>query len=148
VRAVTRHRRQRRLAIVFVIALLAGGCGERSSLTGVVGAGRGGGIGSGTVDTRLVGRWSNTFIFHGSDGFIHASRTTWTFGSDAAATRAVVASNLTLGLIDSVVTRALWRTDGSRVVLTYLPEGRGTARFDYFLQGNTLTLGGITFDRQ
>jgi hypothetical protein len=136
------------MAGALALALTVAACGERTGLTSViVGPGRSGGSVTGTIDSRLIGRWSTVVLFQGSDGSIHASRTTWTFGSDASASRAVIASNLTFGLVDSVVTRARWRSEGSAVVITYLPEGTGSARFDYFLQDMRLILGGIAFDR-
>ena len=129
--------------------------GERTTITGTIGAPRpsnpataGSGASSSSLDSRLFGRWSRTLLFQDHAGAVHASRTTWRFGSDAIATRSVVASNLTFGMVDSVVTFARWRTEGGAVVVTYLPEGSGTARFDYLLQGATLFLGGIGFERQ
>ena len=133
------------------------GCqGERTTITGTIGAPRPGNPGTsgtsgspgGSLDSRLVGRWSRTVLFQDNVGAVHASRTSWRFGADAIAARAVVATNLTFGMVDSVVTFARWRTEGGTVVFTYLPEGTGTARFDYFLQGSTLILGGLGFDRQ
>jgi hypothetical protein len=139
--------------------LLLGACdGERATITGTLGAprsgtggtsGRGGTSGStGAVDNRLLGQWSHTLLFRDQYGAVHASRTTWRFGSDGIASRAVVASNLTFGMVDSVVTLARWSTGSGQVALTYLPEGTGAARFDYFLQGTTLVMGGIPFVRQ
>ena len=148
----------RRTPLLALCALLvvATACdGERATITGTIGAPRpsnpataGTGSSSSALDSRLVGRWWRTLLFQDQSGAVHASRTTWRFGSDAIATRSVVASNLTFGVVDSVVTFARWRTEGAAVVLTYLPDGSGTARFDYFLQGATLFLGGIGFDRQ
>ena len=143
-------------AAVLVSAAFAAGCsGEPTTITGTIGAPRpvnpgtsGSGATTGSLDTRLIGRWSRTVLFQDNVGAVHASRTSWRFGADAIATRAVVASNLTFGIVDSVVTAARWRTEGSAVVVTYLPEGTGSARFDYFLQGTTLILGGLGFQRQ
>jgi hypothetical protein len=137
-------------------AAFATGCsGEPTTITGTIGAPRpvnpgtsGSGAPTGSLDTRLIGRWSRTVLFQDNLGAVHASRTSWRFGADAIATRAVVASNLTFGIVDSVVTVARWRTEGSAVVVTYLPEGTGSARFDYLLQGTTLILGGLGFQRQ
>ena len=137
-----------------VVVLLAVGCGERASFTGTAGAVRNGtgtatsGTSSAGLDPRLVGHWSRTVLLQDNTGAVHASRTSWRFGSDALATRAVVASNLTFGFVDSLVTRARWRVDGGQVVISYLPAGSGDARFDYRFQGATLILGGIPFDRQ
>ena len=135
--------------------MLAACDGNPVAVIGTIGAPRPGNPGtSGTgtsgssIDSRLVGGWSRTLLFQDDVGAVHASRTTWRFGADAMATRAVVATNLTFGLVDSVVTLARWRTEGGAVVFTYLPEGRGTARFDYVFQGTTLILGGLGFERQ
>ena len=134
--------------------MLAACDGDPVAITGTVGAPRPGNPGTsgtgtaGAIDSRLVGGWSRTLLFQDNLGAVHASRTTWRFGADRIATRAVVASNLTFGIVDSVVVAARWRTEGATVVLTFLPEGSGTARFDYLIQGTTLIMGGIGFERQ
>ena len=140
-------------ALVGLMAMLVvTGCGERVSITGTAGATRSGtgstGGSTGSIDARLVGRWSRTVLFQDAAGAVHASRTSWRFGSDASASRAVVSSNLTFGFVDSVVTSARWRIDGGRIVITFLPAGSGDARFDYRLDGPTLILGGLPFERQ
>ena len=145
--------------LLFALAVALAACqGDPVTITGTIGAPRPGTPGTsgapgtatsgGSIDARLVGRWSRTLLFQDNLGSVHASRTSWRFGADASASRAVVATNLTFGMIDSVVTFARWRVEGGAVVLTYLPEGRGADRFDYFLQGTTLVLGGIGFERQ
>src|SRR5688500_3942161 len=143
-----------RSALCALLVVAAACDGERATITGTIGAPRpsnpatAGTGSSSALDSRLVGRWSRTLLFQDQSGAVHASRTTWRFGSDAIATRSVVASNLTFGMVDSVVTFARWRTEGAALVLTWLPDGSGTVRFDYLLQGATLFLGGIGFDRQ
>ena len=151
-------RRGARVRLALLTALVVAGCqGEPVTITGPIGAPRPGtpgtsGTGTGTagssIDSRLVGTWSRTLLFQDNVGAIHGSRTTWRFRGDAFATRSVVASNLTFGMVDSVVTAARWHTEGATVVLVYLPEGHGSARFDYQFVGSTLILGGIGFDRQ
>ena len=148
-------RRSRLRSVLCASLILATACdGERATITGTIGAPRpsnpatGGGSSSGSLDSRLIGQWSRTLVFQDQSGAVHASRTTWRFGSDAMATRSVVASNLSFGMVDSVVTFARWRTEGAAVVVSYLPDGSGSARFDYLLQGATLFLGGIGFTRQ
>ena len=144
--------RSRLVPLLAVITLAA--CGERVDITGAAGAPRQGtgtstgGVSGGTIDTRLVGQWSRTVIFQDAAGAIQASRTTWRFGSNAVATRAVVASNLTFGFVDSVVTYARWRVAGGRLALSFLPPASGDVLFDYRLDGAVLHLGGIPFDRQ
>src|SRR5688572_14656100 len=99
-------------ALALLVTALAAGCGERVDITGTGGAtrtgttgtGASGGTTGGTTDARLVGQWSRTILFQDNGGAVQSSRTTWRFGSDASASRAVVASNLTFGLVDSVVT--------------------------------------------
>ena len=156
---MTRGRQLRRLlALALATTVCITACEERVDITGTaggrtgsntgIGAGTGGTSGSGATDARFVGQWSHTVLLQDDIGAVHASRTTWRFGSDASASRAVVASNLTFGLIDSVVTRARWRIESGRLVVSYLPTGSGEARFDYVFQGATLILGGIPFDRQ
>ena len=143
------------LALV-VLAWLAAGCdGERTTITGTIGAPRpvnpgttGSGTTAGTRDSRLVGKsWSRVVLLQDNAGVVHSSRTTWHFGADGIATRSVVAANLTFGMVDQVVTFARWRTQGATIVLDYLPEGSGSARFEYFFQGTTLILGGLGFEQ-
>jgi hypothetical protein len=152
-----RAHRRRMTGALLLAALLAGCQGDPVTITGTVGAPRPGNPGTtgsgsqatvGVIDPRIVGRWSRTILLQDDIGAVHASRTTWTFSGDATASRAVVATNLTFGIRDSVVTFARWRTESGAVVITYLPAGSGSARFDYFLQGATLVLGGIGFERQ
>ena len=143
------------VAAALAIVLLNGCGGEPVTITGTGGSVRPtnpGTSGTGTTssrgDSRLLGAWSRTVFIPDNTGAVHSSRTTWRYSANAAATRSVVANNLTFGLMDSVITAARWHTEGASVVLTYLPEGTGTARFDYFFQGTTLILGGIGFERQ
>lgn len=142
----------RPLVLLAMIALA--GCGERVDITGTAGGARtgtgtstGGTSGSG-IDSRLVGQWSRTMLFQDQTGAVHASRTTWRFRADASATRAVVASNLTFGFVDSVVTYARWRVVGGRLALSFQPPAAGDLLFDYRFEGAVLHLGGIPFDRQ
>ncbi len=142
-------------ACLLAVLLVAGCEGSPVTITGNAGAPRPtnpGTSGTGTTpargDARLVGGWSRTILLQDNTGAVHASRTTWRFGTNALATRSVVASNLTFGLVDSVVTSARWHTQGASVVIDYLPEGTGSARFDYLFQGTMLILGGIAFERQ
>ena len=144
----------RTLPLLAAIALSA--CGERVDITGSTGGARTGtGTSTGTggtpgsaLDARLVGQWSRTTLFQDNGGAVHASRTTWRFRSDASATRAVVASNLTFGFVDSVVTHARWRIVGGRLALSFQPPASGDVLFDYRLDGAVLHLGGFPFDRQ
>ena len=151
---MTRSVGSRTRALLLLATIAAAGCGERVDITGTAGAARpgsgtatGGGT-SGALDTRLVGQWSRTVLFQGSTGAVHASRTTWRFGSDASARRVVVASNLTFGLVDSVVTPARWAVVGGRVSLSWVAPASGDVLFDYRIDGVTLYLGGIPFERQ
>ena len=154
-RALRRRDVWRALATCLVVAVLTACDGEPVTITGNGGAARptnpgtsGTGTNSTRGDSRLLGAWSRTVLIQDNSGAVHASRTTWRFEPNASATRSVVASNLTFGIMDSVVTAARWHTEGAAIALTYLPEGTGSARFDYFFQGTTLILGGIGFERQ
>ena len=139
----------RRLTLALIAAVGLSGCGERIGVTGTAGAPRSGtGTSGGSIDSRLVGQWSRTLVFQDNSGAIQASRTTWRFASDASATRAVVASNITFGFVDSVVTHAQWRIRGGRLAITFLPPASGEVLFDYRFDGARLLLGGLPFDRQ
>ena len=142
---------------MLVLAAIAGGCdGHPTTITGTIGAprpGNPGTTGSGTTsasrDSRLAGRsWSRTVLLQDNAGAVHSSRTTWHFGADGIATRSVVATNLTFGIAHQVVTLARWRTQGGTVVLDYLPDGSGSAVFEYSFQGTALILGGLGFEQQ
>jgi hypothetical protein len=87
-------------------------------------------------------------LFQDNTGAVHSSRTTWRFGSDASASRAVVASNLTFGLVDSVVTAARWRIQGSRLAVTFSPPSSAEVLFEYRFDGGILVLGGLPFERR
>ena len=150
-----RKRAPRAYAVALFAALALAGCGERVDITGTAGGSRprqGSGTStggtSGAIDTRLVGQWSRTVLFQDNTGAIQASRTTWRFRSDAFASRAVVASNLTFGFVDSVVTHARWRIQGGRLALSFLAPAAGEILFEYRFDGPTLLLGGLPFDRQ
>ena len=144
---------RRLLALAAAVAVAA--CGERVDITGGGGAPRtgsgtatGGTSGTTATDGRLVGQWSRTVLFQDNSGAVQSSRTTWRFRSDASATRSVVASNLTFGFVDSVVTRARWRIQGGRLALSFLAPASGETLFDYRIDGATLVLGGLPFERQ
>ena len=141
------------LALMGAIAIT--GCGERVDITGSGGSPRTGGrtatggtSGSTATDQRLIGQWSRTVLFQDNSGAVQSSRTTWRFRSDASATRSVVASNLTFGFVDSVVTHARWRIQGGRLALSFLAPASGDVLFDYRFDGATLVLGGLPFERQ
>lgn len=142
---------QRLASLAMAVTILAG-CGERVDVTGSTGSAgsRTGttGTSSGTTDARLVGQWSRSVLFQDAAGGVQSSRTTWRFGSAGSATRAVVTSNLTFGLVDSVVTPVRWRITGGRLALTFLPPASGDVLFDYRVDRETLILGGILFQRQ
>jgi hypothetical protein len=160
--SITATRRPRSTRIGFGVALivlasLAAACdGDRTTITGTIGAPRpvnpgttGSGTTSATRDSRLVGRsWSRVIFLQDNTGAVHSSRTTWHFGADGIATRSVVAANLSFGAADQVVTLARWRTQGGVLIVDYLPEGSGSARFEYSFQGTTLILGGLGFALQ
>jgi hypothetical protein len=87
-----------------------------------------------------VGSWWRIVLFSDDDGTTHASETTWRFETSGAATRTVVASNLTYGFFDTVVASAQWRTEGGAVVISFSAPDSGTVRFAYRVSGDTLRL--------
>lgn len=98
------------------------------------------GGGTAVRDAALVGSWWRIVLFSDDDGTTHASETTWRFESGGAATRTVVASNLTYGFFDTVVAGAQWRTEGGAVVISFSAPNSGTVRFAYRVNGDTLRL--------
>ena len=137
--------RWRCLAIVAGVAL-ALACGGERSTRGITGppGGPGGQI---TRDAALVGSWWRILLFTEDDGTTHASETTWRFDAGGGATRTVVATNLTYGWFDTVVTGARWRTEGGSVVIAYETPDGGTVRFAYRVSGDTLVLDTRAFVR-
>jgi hypothetical protein len=135
-----------RLAIL-VSCVAALSCGTERSTLGVVTGPPGAPGGTPTRDAALIGSWWRIVLFSDGDGTTHASETTWRFDPGGAATRTVVASNLTFGFFDTVVAGARWRTEGGDVVITYSAPDSGTVRFAYRVSGDTLTLDTRAFVR-
>lgn len=141
---VRQRRRAGRVLVVIALATAAA-CGAERSVTGV----SGGPNGNGTTgrDAALVGEWWRVVIFVADDGSVHSSETTWEFDVPGDARRIVIATNLTYGFFDSVVTRARWHTEGTTAVITYLSPDTGTVRFAYRVTGDTLRLDDREFLR-
>jgi hypothetical protein len=121
-------------------------CGGDRSTRGITGP-PGGPAGQPARDASLLGSWYRIVLFSGDDGTTHASETTWEFEPSGAATRTVVASNLTYGFFDTVIADARWRTERGEVVITYVAPDSGTVRFAYRVSGDTLRLGDRAFLR-
>jgi hypothetical protein len=103
--------------------------------------------GSSSTTAAIVGTWQRTIIFTDDFGFVQSSETTWRFTSDGAATRTVVARNLTTGAFDTVVTQATWTIDGTTVVLQFTAPNTGETRLSFSVQNTTLILAGFSFSR-
>ena len=140
--------RIRMLASAMLIAAAAA-CGGERSRVGITGP-PGSLPGPGPVerDAVLIGSWWRIVLFTDDDGTAHASETTWRFATDGAATRTVVASNLTYGFFDTVVADAQWRTEGGEVVITFIAPNSGTVRFAYRVSADTLVLDARAFLRR
>ncbi len=125
------------------------GDGGALRITGTSGGGdtQSGANGSGSVSaSALVGRWSRIVIFDAA-GQTQASETIWEFAANGAATRTVIASNLTAGIADAVVAHAQWTLRGTSIVITFLPPDSGVVIFNVRIAGSTLTLDGRDFRR-
>lgn len=105
------------------------------------------GGGGPTTSTTIEGTWRRTLVFFDDFGFLHSSETTWTFEAGGAALRTVVATNVTLGAADTLVTQANWRIDGSNVVIEFTGPSPGTISLDVRVQGTTLFLAGQEYQR-
>jgi hypothetical protein len=105
------------------------------------------GTGSHFQHNSLVGLWTRIVVITDAAGNSHSSRTTWEFRSDGSATRTVVTQNLTSGISDVTSANAIWRTDGSTLVISFRPPDSGTTRFSFSLFRDVLTLNGHDFVR-
>ena len=104
--------------------------------------------GGGSTNTAAIeGTWRRTLVFFDDFGFMHSSETTWTFDVGGTAHRTVVATNITLGAADTIVTEARWRTDGSNVVIDFTAPSPGTITLTIRVQGTTLFLAGQEYQR-
>jgi hypothetical protein len=110
-----------------------------------VGVAEGGG--APTTTTTIEGTWRRTLVFFDDFGFMHSSETTWTFDAGGTAQRTVVATNVTLGAADTIVTEARWRVDGTNVVIDFTAPSPGTITLTIRVQGTTLFLAGQEYQR-
>ena len=132
------------VVVVAVLSVMA--CTDASGpITRAGTSARGGG--GGGDDPMLVGQWSRTVIFATDDGDIHSSQTIWSFQSDSTARRSVIATSVAAGIADTVIANARWEAGGTTVIITFEPPDSGVVSFDYRVQADTLTLGGLEFLR-
>ena len=144
----------RRLALAAGALLLAACGGDPTGLESSDG-GRmiaGGGATARALDPALVGRWSRVVLLGDASGGIDATETRWTFRADGRLERRVIATNLTFGLADEIVTTGRWSTGGDGfVTITLDGEPAATLRLEYRivarLDGAELALGGVTYRR-
>lgn len=138
-----------RVLVCAMVIAAAAGCGGERSQVGITGPpGSTQGPGPAERDGVLVGSWWRIVLFTDDDGTAHASETTWRFTTDGAASRTVVASNLTYGFFDTVRADAQWYTEGGEVVITFIAPNSGTVRFAYRVSADTLMLDSRAFLRQ
>jgi hypothetical protein len=134
------------IALIIFIPLVAACNGDVEMRIGP-GIQIGTGTGSHFHQNSLVGLWTRVVVITDGAGNAHSSRTTWEFRSDGSATRTVVTQNLTSGISDVISVNAIWRTDGSTLVITFRPPDSGTTRFAFSLFRDVLTLNGHDFVR-
>ena len=105
------------------------------------------GSGGPAASITIEGTWRRTLVFFDDFGFLHSSETTWTFAAGGTAQRTVVASNVTLGAADTLVTEARWRIDGNNLIISFTAPSPGTITLDVRIQGTTLFLAGQEYQR-
>jgi hypothetical protein len=105
------------------------------------------GGGGPVVSITIEGTWRRTLVFFDDFGFMHSSETTWTFDAGGTARRTVVATNITLGAADTLLTEARWRIDGNRLIIDFTAPSPGTITLDVRVQGTTLFLAGQEYQR-
>jgi hypothetical protein len=109
---------------------------------GLVGGG-GGPVAAPTIE----GTWQRTLVFFDEFGFMHSSETTWTFEPGGGAQRSVVATNVTLGAADTLLSLARWRVSGTTVVIDFTAPSPGSITLEFRVQGTTLFLAGQEYER-
>ena len=112
--------------------------------TGTIGGSGGGGT---AASPAIIGTWQRTIVFFDDFGFMHSSETTWTFETGGLASRSVVATNVTLGASDTVVTEARWRLDGTNLIIDFTAPSPGTITLEARVQGSSLFLAGQEYLR-
>ena len=131
--------------VAVIVAACDGGPVEPVGFRRPIGTLQGGG--GPLVTTTIEGTWRRTLVFFDDFGFFHSSETTWTFDAGGAAQRTVVATNVTLGAADTILTQARWRIDGSNVIIEFLAPSPGTITLYVRVQGTTLFLAGQEYQR-
>lgn len=106
-----------------------------------------GGTGGPGVSTTIEGTWQRTLVFFDEFGFLHSSETTWTFEPGGEAERMVVATNVTLGAADTIVSVARWRVTGTTLVIDFTAPSPGSITLEFRVQGTTLFLAGQEYQR-
>lgn len=106
-----------------------------------------GGSGGPVVNPSIEGTWQRTLVFFDEFGFLHTSETTWTFERGGDAQRWVVATNVTLGAADTIVSVARWRVVGTTVVIDFTAPSPGSITLEFRVQGTTLFLAGQEYQR-
>ena len=101
----------------------------------------------GPVTTTIEGTGRRTLVFFDDFGFLHSSETTWSFDNDGSAERSVVTTNETLGAADTILTSALWRIEGTSLIIDFTAPSPGTITLDVFVQDSTLFLAGQEYER-
>ena len=104
--------------------------------------------GGGTnTNQAITGTWQRTLVFFDDFGFVNSSETTWTFEPGGLAERSIVTTNETLGASDTTFTQALWRTEGTNIVIDFTAPTSGSITLDFRVQDSTLFLAGQEYQR-
>ena len=136
--------RARRLwtAACLLATLSCDGPGVASPRNGVV-------LGGGTAASALsvVGTWRRLVVFVDDFGFARSSETTWQFGADGAVARVLVTRNLSLGLIDVLVSAGRYRLSNDQVIVDLVTPSPVQLQLSLRLVGEQLELAGQTYLR-
>jgi hypothetical protein len=104
--------------------------------------------GGGTnTNQAIAGTWQRTLVFFDEFGFMHSSETTWTFDPGGQAERSIVTTNVTLGASDTSLTQALWRLEGTNLIIDFTAPASGTITLEARVQDSTLLLAGQEYQR-
>jgi hypothetical protein len=98
----------------------------------------------GTTSTSLdfVGTWRRAVYFVDDFGFARSSETSWQFGGDGSAARVLVARNLSVGLVDVLVSAGRYRVENSRLIIELTSPAPSRREFDVRRTGEPLVIAG------
>ncbi len=133
------------LAVASAMVFSLAGCDGH----GVVspGSARFGRVGTTSTSLDFVGTWRRAVYFVDDFGFARSSETSWQFGGDGSAARVLVARNLSVGLVDVLVSAGRYRVENSRLIIELTSPAPSRLEFDVRRTGEQLFIAGEPYLR-